>query len=311
MPGVDPPAQSAAEHPVVSVITPFLDASDFLEDAIISVQSQTLPAWELLLIDDGSKDGSSKLAQDYASQFPGQILYFEHAGHRNLGKSVSRNLGVAHARGAYLTFLDADDVLLPHKLEHQTNLLGRHSQAGMVYGATEYWVSWDRSRRRWRRDRIGKLGVEPERLYTCPALLTTWLRKPGVVPCLCAAMARTSLVRRVGAFDERIQDLYEDQVFLVKMLMAAAVYVEAGCGERYRQHSGSSSAQAVAAGRYHPVRANPARLAFLQWLESHLKARDALAGETARALHAALRPYRHPLLYRALHPFSALAAWFK
>jgi hypothetical protein len=124
-------------------------------------------------------------------------------------------------------------------------------------------------------------------------------------------VARTDLVRRVGAFDERIQDLYEDQIFLVKMLMTAAVYVESGCGERYRQHSGSSSAQAIAAGRYHPLRANPARLAYLQWLEHYLKAQDAFAGEPARALRAALRPYRHPGLYRALYPFIALAARLK
>jgi len=308
MPPADPVANPVAARPAVSVITPFLDAADFLEEAIFSVQSQTLSTWELLLIDDGSTDGSSALARDYAARFPGQIRYFEHAGHGNLGKSVSRNLGVTHSRGTYLTFLDADDVLLPHKLEHQTNLLQRHPQAGMVYGTTEYWVSWDHSRGRWRRDRRGKLGVETGHLYSLSTLLTTWLRKPGVVPCLCAAVARTDLVRRVGAFDESIQDLYEDQIFLVKMLMAASVYVEAGCGERYRQHSRSSSARAIAAGRYHPVRANPARLAYLQWLEQYLKAQDALAGEPARALRAALRPYRHPGFYRALYPFIALAA---
>jgi glycosyltransferase involved in cell wall biosynthesis len=309
---VDLREHTQSSQPLVSVITPFLNPGEFLEEAIHSVQAQTLSQWELLLIDDGSTDGSSTVARDYAARFPGQIRYLEHPGHRNEGKGVSRNLGIAHARGTYLTFLDADDVFMPQKLAHQTQLLERYSQAGMVYGATEYWVSWDHAKRTSRTDDWrGNLGVPSDRLYSPPALLTVWLRKPGIVPCLCAAVVRTDLARRVGAFDEQIQDLYEDQIFLVKILMATSVYVESGCWERYRQHAGSSSAQAAAAGRYHPVRANPARLAFLEWLERYLESQDAVAGGLARALHAAFLPYRYSTLYRLLYPLIALSARFK
>jgi hypothetical protein len=188
-------------------------------------------------------------------------------------------------------------------------LMARNPNAGMVYGTTEYWTSWDNSARG--RDRKGKLGVAHDRAYFPPDLLATWLRKPGTVPCLCAVLARTETVRGIGAFDETIQDLYEDQVLLVKMTMSAPVYVDSVCGERYRQHPASSSARAIAAGSYHPLRPNPARLTFLQWLQRYLDSVGALSGEQARALNAALRPYRHPKLYRALYPFAALAARFK
>jgi glycosyltransferase involved in cell wall biosynthesis len=312
MPPADLHEQAADMQPLVSVVTPFLNAEEFLDEAIQSVRAQTMSRWELLLIDDGSTDGSSALARNYAARFPRQIHYLEHDGHLNKGKGVSRNLGIAHARGIYLTFLDADDVLLPQKLEHQTRFLEQYPEAGMVYGATEYWVSWDRKRRSSRtRDRCGTLGVATDRLYSPPALLTVWLRKPGIVPCLCAAIVRTDVARGVGAFDEQIQDLYEDQIFLAKILMAGPVYVEAGCWERYRQHAGSSSAQAAAAGRYHPMRANPARLAFLEWLERYLESRDAVAGGLARALRTAFLPYRYSTLYRLLYPLIALSARFK
>lgn len=297
-----------AEVPLISVITPFLNAERFLEEAIQSVLAQTLSAFELLLIDDGSTDGSSAMARDYAARFPAQIRYLEHAGHTNRGKSVSRNLGIAAARSAQLSFLDADDVFLPRKLEHQARLLARHPQAVMVYGTTEYWVSWDPQYQAQTGsvDKRGRLGVTPERLYPPPELIVAYLRDPGIVPCICGLLARTAIVRSTGAFDEGMQDLFEDQIFLVKMLLAGPVWVESGCGERYRQHPGSSSALAVAAGRYHPLHANPARKAWLDWLQRYLQQQGLMSESLRRALAAALRPYRFPKSYRALQSLKAL-----
>lgn len=288
----------AIEVPSVSVVMPFLDAGRFMEEAIESVLSQTLAAVELLLIDDGSTDQSSGLARGYAARFPENVRYFEHAEHANRGKSVSRNLGITQARGRYLAFLDADDVFLPHKLAHQFDLLERHPEVVMVYGTTEYWTSWETASSLRKRDKPGKLGVKAERVYFPPDLLIAWLRAPGIVPCICGLLARTDVVRANGAFDEHIQDLYEDQVFLAKMLMAGAVYVEAGCGERYRQHAGSSSALAMAAGRYHPRRSNPARLKYLQWLQQYLRERGWLSGELQRAVDFAMRPYADTFFQR-------------
>jgi glycosyltransferase involved in cell wall biosynthesis len=294
---------TGTEVPSVSVVMPFLDAGKFIEEAVESVLSQTLAGVELLLIDDGSTDRSSGLARQYAARFPEKVRYFEHAGHVNLGKSVSRNLGIMQARGQYLTFLDADDVFLPHKLAHQRDLLARHPEVVMVYGTTEYWRSWETGKWLRRRDKVGKLGVKAEQAYLPPDLLIAWLRAPGIVPCICGLLARTDVVRASGAFDDNIHDLYEDQVFLVKMLMAGAVYVQAGCGERYRQHVASSSALAVAAGRYHPRRSNPARLKYLQWLKQYLLERGCLAGELQCALDRALRPYAGSFFHR-LRSFS-------
>jgi glycosyltransferase involved in cell wall biosynthesis len=281
-----------AATPLVSVVMPFLDGIRFLPEAIDSVVTQTYPEWELLLVDDGSTDGSSALARDYARGRPDRIRYLEHAGHANRGKSTSRNLGIAQARGELLAFLDADDVFLPDKLSRQVRLLREHADAVMVYGNTEYWVSWNPDRPVWKRDRPGRLGVATDCVYPPPRLIEAWLRKPGSVPCICSLLVQRAVAVTCGAFDESIQDMYEDQVFLAKMVLAGPVLVEPGCGERYRQHAGSTSAQAIADRRYHPTRPNESRRAFLQWLAGYL-ARQPAAGDErlVRALRAAKRPY--------------------
>lgn len=98
---------------LVSATIAFLNAEKFLAETIESVLAQTYPNWELWLVDDGSTDGSSQIARDYAARHADRIHYLEHPGHENRGKSASRNLGLRHARGRYVTWLDADDVWLP------------------------------------------------------------------------------------------------------------------------------------------------------------------------------------------------------
>ena len=281
-----------AATPLVSVVMPFLDGIRFLPEAIDSVVTQTYPEWELLLVDDGSTDGSSALARDFARGRPDRIRYLEHAGHANRGKSTSRNLGIAQARGELLAFLDADDVFLPDKLSRQVALLREHDDAVMVYGNTEYWVSWNPDRLVWRRDRQGRLGVASGFTYPPPRLLETWLRKPGTVPCICSLLVRRAVAVACGGFDESIQDMYEDQVLLAKLVLTGPVLVEPGCGERYRQHAESTSARAIEDQRYHPTRPNESRRAFLHWLADYLAHHPAGDdGRLAQVLRSALRPY--------------------
>src|SRR5262249_44847302 len=130
-------------RPLVSVVTIFLDADErFFEEAIASVFAQTYTNWELLLVDDGSTNGSSEIARRYAREHADRIRYLEHPGHQNRGMSATRNLGVRHARGEYVGLLDADDIWLPEKLERQVAILEAHPEAGMVYGPTLVWYGW-------------------------------------------------------------------------------------------------------------------------------------------------------------------------
>ncbi len=101
--------------PLVSVITPVFNAVEFLPEALRSVQSQTLPDWEHILVDDGSTDGSLELIQEAAAADP-RIRLLRTQGRS--GPARARNQGLECASGKYAAFLDADDLWLPQKLKH-------------------------------------------------------------------------------------------------------------------------------------------------------------------------------------------------
>jgi glycosyltransferase involved in cell wall biosynthesis len=266
--------------PLVSGILIFLNAGAFLNEAIESVLSQTCRAWELILVDDGSSDASTEIAQSYARKHSGRIVYLDHKGHVNRGKSTSRNVGIRAARGRYIAFLDADDVWFPEKLERQAAILAAHPDPVMVYGPTQCWYSWNAESRSG--DEVTDIGLRPQTAYDGVQLLTAFLKRPGIVPGICSLLARRDCVVRVGGFDEALQHMYEDQTLIAKLCVEGAVFVDDGCWDRYRQHSGSTSAQAIKEGFYHPWRPNRARLQFLQWLEQYVTKATPDAAELLR-----------------------------
>lgn len=285
------------EAPMISIITPFFNSDKFIEQAIESVLAQTHREWELLLVDDGSCDRSAAIAKRYAAAYPRRVRCLAHDGLRNLGQSASRNLGIRHASGDYLAFLDADDVFLPRKLERQVAILEAHPQAGMVYGPSYYWYGWTEDPQVARRDHEAPLGVQPGMLHNRATLLTAWSRNGATVPCTCALLARRSVVDAINGFEDVVHGMYEDQTFLVKMCIEAPVFVDAQCHDRYRQHSDSISSRAIEQRHYHPSNLNPAQLAFLNWLQQYLSERRIEERALWKAYRRALWPYRHPYLY--------------
>ena len=270
---MSPPDERSGAPPLVTVVTIFLDAERFLAEAIESVRAQTYPAWELVLVDDGSTDGSTAIARGYAERHPDRIRYLEHAGHANLGMSASRNAGIRAARGALIALLDGDDVYRPEKLERQVAALSGHPEVGCVYGATEYWYSWTGRRRDATRDRVRRRGLEPDTVVHPPALLARFLRDEARTPTTCGVLMRREAVERAGGFEERFRGMFEDQVFFYKLCATTSVYVDPGCWDRYRQHPASTSHRALARGewtRHHS--AAPSRLAFYEWLDGFLDA---------------------------------------
>jgi glycosyltransferase involved in cell wall biosynthesis len=283
----------------VSVIVCFRDAEAHLEQAIASVEDQEHERWELILVDDGSTDSSTQIARAAAARDAERIRYLDHQGHANLGKSSSRNAGLRAARGDYVVFLDADDLLLSGKLSRQAAFLDSEQTVDAVYGRTWYWDEpSERSRAR-----LSRLGVRWGETQEPPNLLVHFLERPGNVPCLCAFFARREALLRLGGFDESLQDLYEDQTLIAKLALHCRIRVDAVPGERYRQHEGSSTARAIRDGTYHPWRPNAARRWYLEWLERYNAQLETPSSPSlADALARAARPYRHPRAYRVLAP---------
>lgn len=105
--------------PQVSVIMPNYNGERFVGDSIQSVINQTFPSWELLVIDDGSKDQSLNVIHQFTAKDPRVKLLkttFKKVAH---GPAAARNTGIEAARGRYIAFLDSDDLWLPNKLQDQ------------------------------------------------------------------------------------------------------------------------------------------------------------------------------------------------
>ena len=103
-------------EPLVSIITPVYNAERFLSDTIKSVQNQTYKNWEILLIDDCSKDNSAQIIKEF-QKYDNRIKYIKLK--KNSGASVSRNEGIRNAKGRFIAFVDSDDIWKPEKLEIQ------------------------------------------------------------------------------------------------------------------------------------------------------------------------------------------------
>lgn len=110
----------------VSVITPLYNCSDFLEQTIQSVLSQTYKNWEMIMVDDCSKDNSLEIAQRYAAQDSRiKVIQLD----KNSGAAVARNTAIEAAKGRFIAFLDSDDLWLPSKLEQQIDFMLQNNVA--------------------------------------------------------------------------------------------------------------------------------------------------------------------------------------
>lgn len=258
--------------PVASVIMIFLNARRYMAEAIESVVSQTLPSWELVLVDDGSSDGSRDIALDYATRDPDRIRLFEHPERRNLGTGPSRNAGMRMARGRYLAFLDADDVYEPERLARTVSLLEADPDLGVVLNSELYWRSWQGAGSAAGRlttlpDEIVSPSAVPGEVFPPPLLMAGTLATPGaVMPAICSITFRRQSVIDLGGIPESFDSQYEDQALIVKLLMNCSCVVVEDCLVRYRQHAESLTHRAMAAGEYLPGRPHPQREKFIRWL---------------------------------------------
>ncbi|MDM9385156.1 glycosyltransferase [Chlorogloeopsis sp. ULAP01] len=113
--------------PTISVIIPAYNAENTIIDTITSVQKQTFSDFELIVINDGSKDRTLKLLNEIQDS---RLKVFSY---RNGGLSTARNRGISHATGEFIAFLDADDLWTIDKLELQLEALQKSPEAGVAY----------------------------------------------------------------------------------------------------------------------------------------------------------------------------------
>src|SRR5579884_1586824 len=118
----------AALSPQVSVVIPAHDREDTLRATLDCLLAQTHPAWEAIVVDDGSSDGTAAVARAYAQRDERFRVHSQPRG----GVSAARNAGIALARHPWLLFLDADDVIATKALELLTGAI--RPDVDLVYG---------------------------------------------------------------------------------------------------------------------------------------------------------------------------------
>jgi glycosyltransferase involved in cell wall biosynthesis len=271
--------------PLVSVVLIFLNEERFLEEAVKSVRDQTLADWELILVDDGSTDRSTRIARDLAAADE-RIRYVDHAGHENRGRSAARNAGAAHATAPFLAFLDADDVWEPEKLAEQVNVLDSMPDVAMVCGALLYWHSWNPGATE--ADIVLLTGgMANERLDPPKAALTNYplAHEAGAGVDL---LVRRNVFESVGGFEDQFRGMYDDQVLLIKVFLHYPVYISSRAWIRYRQHERSCCAQTTWL-EYWRFRGE-----FIDWLRKYVE------GLCDPRVRAAVQRARREVQYRRL-----------
>ena len=108
---------------LVSIIVPVYNVEKMIQETMDSVLAQTCPHWELLLVEDCSKDNSAGVIMDYMAEKGDDRIRLIHR------SSASRNRGLNEARGRYISYLDADDLWMPEKLERQLKFMERENAA--------------------------------------------------------------------------------------------------------------------------------------------------------------------------------------
>jgi glycosyltransferase involved in cell wall biosynthesis len=156
-----------ADERLVSVIIPCYNAAQWLPGCIESVLKQDWPL-EIIIVDDASTDNSRKIILQYSQQYPGKIKAVDNT---VKGGNNARNLGMQHASGAFIQWLDADDFLMPGKLQAQVNALLQSSENSIAYSDWELhqYDEWGRILQK----EIKKSAPYPDYLYEL--LRNNWL----------------------------------------------------------------------------------------------------------------------------------------
>lgn len=180
------------KEPIVSVIIPTYNREDTIEQAVRSVLKQTYQDLEVIVVDDGSSDYTSKLMENLLNEDP-RVRYLRNESNR--GPQAARNTGIQEALGQYIAFLDSDNEWLPQKLELQMNLFkDSTSTCGVIYTGFQYEYDDGRLPRYIKPCFRGNIYRDS---------LQRWIADTSTI------VVRKDIIVRAGLFDERIRAYQE------------------------------------------------------------------------------------------------------
>lgn len=188
--------------PLVSIIIPVYKVEKYVSKCIESIQAQTYPHWELLLINDGSPDGSGHICDEYSQQ-DSRIRVFHK---ENGGVSSARNLGLDNVQGDYVMFVDADDWLSDKCLEVCVNEMVTHQLDALHFGVSMLFL-----------DKKISLLKSPTKVMDGLQLVKNNNFNPGAA----GVVYRFDLIKKHGVKYPLALKIAEDQIFVLTFLKHA------------------------------------------------------------------------------------------
>lgn len=199
----------------ISVFIPSYNQRDYLVEAVESVLAQTLPPAQVIIVDDGSTDGSQDVIAGYAARYPELITAIYHR--ENLGVARVRRHALEAVTGEYVTYVDGDDWFLPEKLEKEAQALLENPWARIAFSNNVYISEDDPGERRWIDDEMPPQG---------DIFLRTFARDFPKRSLFRMELVEYQSWRDVGFHDPRLV-LYEDFDMRIRLTkQCRAVYVD-------------------------------------------------------------------------------------
>jgi glycosyltransferase involved in cell wall biosynthesis len=211
-------APDATLPPLVSVVIPCYNSARYLRESIESALAQSYPRIEIIVVDDGSTDETTRIARSYG------VRYIYQA---NRGISAARNTGILHSRGEYVLFLDHDDRLLPRAVETGVRLLEEHRECALAVGEHRY---------------IGADGkaIGYSNKHAAGGDHYLMLLEHNFIETPCSALHRRSDLALTGGFDETLHGAEDHEFYLRTARQSTWVAHDAAVAE-YRIHDSSAS----------------------------------------------------------------------
>jgi glycosyl transferase family 2 len=216
--------------PTFSVVMPAYNAAETIADSIRSALAQTEPNFELIVVDDGSTDVTSEEIGRFARDPRVRVIR-----QANAGLAAARNRGIADARGRYVSFLDADDLLMPRYLTTMAATLERAPEA--AFADCDFWIL-DEATGRISAWPLGRLELPPD-----PHALMRLVLRRNVLHY--GATVRTAVLSEVGRFNAELRACEDVELWLRILARGHAAVRPRGPLSVYRSRSGSLSTQAV------------------------------------------------------------------
>lgn len=207
--------------PAVTIVMPLFNAENWVRGTLKSIRQQTFSDWELVVVNDGSRDASREIVKRFADEVPQSVTIVDIP---NSGPSRARNTGIEQARGEYIAFIDADDLWAEEKLGDQVELL--YSNPSAVAAICDYVIQQG----------VGGPITARRHFYWSQEALKDWALMEGASPCLNSTLlVRRAVLDQIGVFRDLMTNV-EDLELAYRLDSAGTVLNTGRLQLAYRMH---------------------------------------------------------------------------